>query len=258
MSDSERPTLIWSLDETKRMFKDERLWPSFVGAKKEIPYYANAKTQQKANAGLLPVLLWKEQQQFLENKKKGTEKMNADSVESCSTSNLAGTTQSKSMETNNIRKRKLSEVQTQSTGHKQKAGASTSTDNSGKSLDDTIMDLDNSVDLRDSIDNKDNNHDDKEQHNDSDNDNDNDNDEVVNIKTEDEEEDEEEEERPLKKPRQQSYNPFSRLSANLSLGLGVVGAMGRRIGSFFTAAKSALSSLAVSVGLGLAITPPEW
>ena len=62
------PTLVWSLDQTKTMFKTDRLWPSFVGAKRDVPYYANAKQQQKANAGLLPVLLWREQEQYLAQK----------------------------------------------------------------------------------------------------------------------------------------------------------------------------------------------
>ena len=69
LGDSSSSTLIWSLDETKRMFMTERLWPSFIGAKKEVPYYASTKQQQKANAGLLPVLLWKEQEQYLVQKR---------------------------------------------------------------------------------------------------------------------------------------------------------------------------------------------
>jgi len=57
-------SLIWSQDRTRTMFVTERCWPSFVGAKRDIPFHANKK-DQKANNGLLPVLLWREQEQYL-------------------------------------------------------------------------------------------------------------------------------------------------------------------------------------------------
>ena len=56
------PTLIWKMSETRTMFKNHRLWPSFVGAKVETGAGA---TGAKASMGLLPVMLWPEQEAFL-------------------------------------------------------------------------------------------------------------------------------------------------------------------------------------------------
>ena len=63
-------TLLWKMDDTRDMVVKQRLWPSFVGAKKEVPsgvMYGNSKTKEKV-ALLLPVLLWPEQKRYLEEK----------------------------------------------------------------------------------------------------------------------------------------------------------------------------------------------
>jgi hypothetical protein len=65
-------SLIWSQDRTRSMFVTERCWPSFVGAKRDIPFHANKK-DQKANNGLLPVLLWREQEQYLASRQPAEE-----------------------------------------------------------------------------------------------------------------------------------------------------------------------------------------
>ena len=62
------PTLIWRMSQTRVMFKEHKLWPSFVGARNESATfsYALPGAKDKAGAvGLLPVLLWPEQEIFL-------------------------------------------------------------------------------------------------------------------------------------------------------------------------------------------------
>ena len=54
----ETPSLLWVEAETKVMFQKYRLWPSFIGAK---------VNDEKLTKGVLPVVLWKEQKNYLQN-----------------------------------------------------------------------------------------------------------------------------------------------------------------------------------------------
>ena len=61
------PTLLWKMSQTRAMFKEHKLWPSFIGARNESAAFCYAPTSKdKVGAvGLLPVLLWPEQEKFL-------------------------------------------------------------------------------------------------------------------------------------------------------------------------------------------------
>lgn len=62
--------LVWSLETAKQLFAEDRLWPSFVGAKRDEPFYGYGKQNQKVQ-GKLPVMLWREQQRLLADKALG-------------------------------------------------------------------------------------------------------------------------------------------------------------------------------------------
>lgn len=62
------PTLLWKMSQTRDMFREYRLWPSFVGAKNDIAYTytpPGSSGPRGAAMGLLPVLIWPEQEQYL-------------------------------------------------------------------------------------------------------------------------------------------------------------------------------------------------
>jgi len=61
------PTLVWKMSQTRVMFKEYKLWPSFIGARNESAAFSYAPTSKdKVGAvGLLPVLLWPEQEALL-------------------------------------------------------------------------------------------------------------------------------------------------------------------------------------------------
>ncbi len=53
---------LWTEDEAREMFQDHRMWPAFIGARQE--------DLKKESVGALPVLIWTEQQKYLEKKNK--------------------------------------------------------------------------------------------------------------------------------------------------------------------------------------------
>eukprot|EP00605_Chrysophyceae_sp_TOSAG23-4_P000887 GSChrysophyteH1.ASY1.ANO1.978.1 assembled CDS len=59
------PTLIWKMSQTREMFKRHRLWPSFVGAKVDTNSSHQQHGSSKAALGLLPVVIWTEQEAYL-------------------------------------------------------------------------------------------------------------------------------------------------------------------------------------------------
>lgn len=59
------PTLVWKMSQSREMFKTYRLWPSFVGARVESAVHGPAGAPNKASIGLLPVVVWPEQEAYL-------------------------------------------------------------------------------------------------------------------------------------------------------------------------------------------------
>ena len=53
MASVDKDNLIWTVAETKDMFQEYRLWPSFVGT--------NFDQERRASKGRLPVMIWPEQ-----------------------------------------------------------------------------------------------------------------------------------------------------------------------------------------------------
>ena len=60
-------TLIWRMEAMRDLFKVQRMWPSFVGAKDvQKSGFLPGKSNSKSNEDhLLPVLLWPEQKRYL-------------------------------------------------------------------------------------------------------------------------------------------------------------------------------------------------
>ncbi len=62
----EEPTLLWKLEQMREMFLKHKMWPSFIGAKVELTNsHHQAHGSSKAAVGLLPIVLWPEQEALL-------------------------------------------------------------------------------------------------------------------------------------------------------------------------------------------------
>ena len=63
----EDTTLIWRMDVMRDLFKVQRMWPSFIGAKdvQRVGYTPGRSNSKSNEEHLLPILLWPEQKRYL-------------------------------------------------------------------------------------------------------------------------------------------------------------------------------------------------